>query len=185
MIHELPDVVYNLLDRRYQIIEHMSFLEFDHDFEILRSRLTACKKKKFNVNDRIIIEHFDTDYYFDQCTTGVNLRNFFVLLEELDIPRYIFIFYTNHFGLQKETDSLCQYCEKQDRPTIIESFLSKLSHDPSKLQDIDCDFHLINHHALCMMHLTRSHRNAMYHALKHIPPDTLVLNTTKNLNANQ
>jgi hypothetical protein len=188
MKYEIPDKVYNLLEQHYQIIDHLSFLEFDHDFNLLKKRLAKIQNKELSPNDRIIIEHQDTDYYLEQCTVGINLRNFFLVLEELDIPRYIFIFYTNHFGISKEIDSLCQFCHPKDRPTVIESFLTKLHYDREKIKNIESNFDQITHHALCMMNAKRSHRNAMYHALKDIPADTLALNVTipqNHINADQ
>lgn len=188
MMTEIPDKVYSVLNYRFKILDHLSFLEFDHDFDKLKSRLESCRRDQFHHTDRIIIEHMDTDYYFDQCAVGINLRNFFVVVEELDIPRYVFIFYTNHFGLQKEIESFCQHCDASDRPLVIESFLSKWHSNLDLMKKIDGDISSITHHALCMMNLTRSHRNAVFHSLKSISTDVLALNVTmtnRNKHANR
>jgi hypothetical protein len=172
---ELPVEVFDLLDRKYHILAHWNFLEFDQNFDILRENLSLIKKDQFDSKDRIIIEHQDTDFYIKECTIGMNLRNFFCVVSELDIPFYLFIFYTNHFGIQKEFDIICKHRHPLDRPTVIESFLSTLHHDKNKIAEIECNFDSIQVNMLCMMNLKRSHRNAVYNELKDIDDEKLAL----------
>lgn len=77
MNHEIPSPVLDVLRRKFNVLEHMNFLEFDHDFDRFKQRLNDCRKPQFDARDRIIVEHLDTDYYFDHCLVGVNFRNFF------------------------------------------------------------------------------------------------------------
>jgi hypothetical protein len=177
---ELPTKIFDLLHQRYNVLDHISFLEFDFEFDILRSRLSKCTKDSFDNKDRIIVEHMDTDYYFDECCVGVNLRNFFGIVRELDISPSVFIFYTNHFGISKEIDQLCT--NKNDRPTVIESFLSKLHYSQEHTHPIALNADQIQYHALCMMVLKRSHRNAMYNAIKDIDQSKLMLSITGDIN---
>lgn len=172
---EMPVEVLKVLQDRYNILAHLNFLQFDFDFTILRDQLTTIKKQEFDPTDRIIIEHQDTDFYIKECSVGINLRNFFCVVFEIDLPLYLFVFYTNHFGLTKELDMLCQTQHVKDRPTVIESFLSTRHHDPTKIMPVDFNVDAVEFNMLCMMHLTRSHRNAVYNALQDTDSQKLAL----------
>jgi hypothetical protein len=172
---EIPPTVLDVIRQKYNICDHLSFLDFDFNFDVLKSRLSQLSKSPFNDNDRIVIEHMDTDYYFSECSVGVNLRNFFGVVRELDISYSRFIFYTNHFGLIREIDQLCSHSDSQDRPLIIESFLSELHYKSDCINPVECNFDRVQFHATCMMVLKRSHRNAMYNAIKDIDQSKLML----------
>ena len=175
MTLEIPLEVLDVIRQKYNVQCHLSFLNFDFDFDILKSRLSQYKKSQSSDNDRIIIEHLDTDYYFPECSVVVNLRNFFGVVQELDISYSKFIFYTNHFGLSREIDQLCSNSDPQDRPLVIESFLSILHHKSESINPIECNFYSIQFHAICMMVLKRSHRNAMFNAIRDIDQSKLML----------
>jgi hypothetical protein len=172
---EIPPEVLNAIRQKYNVRCHLSFLDFDFNFDILKTRLNQYKESQSSDNDRIIVEHMDTDYYFSECSVGVNLRNFFGVVQELDISYSRFIFYTNHFGLSREIDLLCRHSDPQDRPLVIESFLSTVHHKSESINLIECNFDCIQFHAVCMMVLKRSHRNAMYNAIKDIDQSKLML----------
>jgi hypothetical protein len=120
----------------------------------------------------IVIVHTDTDFYFEYCNVGINLLNFFTVTEMIDIPKWVFLFYTNHFGLQKEIDLICK--NKKDQPMVIESFIDNLHYNPDNYENIDLNLNLIEHNSLCMMHIIRSHRNAMFHIIKDIPDEKMI-----------
>jgi hypothetical protein len=169
---ELPNKVYKLLSKKYNIIDVISFLEFDSDFNLLTSRLTALRKKVFDINDRIVIEHLDTDFYFEHCDVGINLLNFFNVAKDVDIPNFVFLFYTNHFGIEKEINSICK--NVHDRPSIIESFVSNEQYNKNGYKNIELSVDSISHQCLCMMSASRSHRNAMFNSIKDISGDNLI-----------
>jgi len=175
MTLEIPLEVLDVIRQKYNVQCHLSFLNFDFDFDILKSRLSQYKKSQSSDNDRIIIEHMDTDYYFPECSVGVNLRNFFGVVKSLDISYSKFIFYTNHFGLSCEINQLCSHSDPQDRPLVLESFLSELHYKFEYITPIECHVDRVQFHATCMMVLKRSHRNAMYNAIKDIDQSKLML----------
>jgi len=177
---EISTKVSDLLNKKYHIISHWNFLEFDQDFSILRERARGIKKDHYDLKDRIIVEHMDTDYYvkINDFQIGINLRNFFGVMAELDIPHHLFIFYTNHFGIKKEIDLLCENRHPNDRPTIIETFLSRLHYKQESVQNIDFNVDSVKFNMLCMMHLTRSHRNAAYRELDKIDRSKILLSGT-------
>lgn len=180
----MTDKVKNTLEKKFEIIDHFSFLDFDYRFDWLVERLNQNKKDYYKQNEKIIIEHLDTDYYFEYCDVGINLRNFFELLSNLDVSPSLFIFYTNHFGLKKEIDKLCYGFYEYDRPLIIESFIGNLHYNPDGIEDVICDFNKIKYNALCMMNEKRSYRSALYNALKNIDSSKLIIQITKNYHAN-
>ena len=176
--HEIPTKVLDLLKSKFNIVEHVSFVEFDHDFDILTSRFLALKKDVYSESDRIIVEHFDTDFYYPESTVGVNLRNFFTVANMIDIPLYLFVFYTNHFGIQREIDIICQHAHPKDRPLVLESFISKLHYPEHHYIDTPLAVDAITCPALCMISGQRSQRHALFNAIKHIDRNQIAINYT-------
>lgn len=174
-------VTYNflkLLQEKFKILDSIEFKEFDHDFNVLKVFLEKNYKAEYLPEERILIEHMDTDYYFDECETGINFRNFFQVAIEFNISPSVFIIYTNHFGLQKEIELLCKSFDTEDRPLLIESFIGN-NHWSNEIDNISCNFNCIEYNALCMMNEKRSHRSAFYHSLKPISNSKIALKITK------
>ena len=77
----LTNKYYNKLASVYNILDTIEFKEFDSDFDVLKDRLNQLKQEHYNVNDRVIIEHFDTDYYdYKILHFGLNLYNILTLI---------------------------------------------------------------------------------------------------------
>lgn len=170
----IPVEISELLNSRFNIIDSLEFKQFDMDWKNLRTILTNTKKSEFSANDRYIIVHQDTDIYIHEMQVGVNLRNFFQIAAEIDIPFYTFIFWTNHFGLQQELDILCRNRHPKDRPMLIESFAAT-AHIGDYYTEFAVDQDQIEYHALSMIGAGRSHRYALYNEIKNIGPDKLAL----------
>ena len=170
----IPAEIIDLLTKKYNIIGNIAFQQFDHDWDHLRSFFQHTKKTKFDRLDRYMITHQDTDIYLPEMSVGLNLRNFFEIVNELDIPLFTILIWTNHFGLQKELDILHRARHPKDRPTVIESFCTR-SHVADSYVDQNLAIDEIQYHALSMMRANRSHRFAVYHALKHLDPEKLVM----------
>ena len=165
---------YNVLENKYKIIGIIEFKQFDYDWNYLREFFLKTKKQTFDTDERYIIVHQDTDIYLPNISFGINFRNFLQIVEEVDIPFYTLLIWTNHFGIQKEIDILCKNHHPKDRPDLIESFYTT-THAKDEYKDIDLDLDAITHHAICMMGQARSHRHAVYHALKHIDKNKLAM----------
>jgi hypothetical protein len=170
----LPDEFFDVLADRFNIVDVIEFKKFDQDWNILREFFLATKKTIYDVNDRYIVIHQDTDIYISEMQVGVNLRNFFLIAQELNIPFYTLIIWTNHFGLQREIDLLCRDRHPADRPMVLESFCTT-THVGKHYADIDLNINHIKYHAISMMGAGRSHRYALYNALKDIPANRLIL----------
>lgn len=171
-----PPAVIELLAKKYNIIDHIAFCEFDYDFDKLRVKLAQKRKEHYDQFDRILVQHGDTDFYFEHCSVGINLLNFFTIVDSVDIPRFVFLFYTNHHGLGQEIKQICK--DPNDQPTVIESVINNFSYSPDGYENQAPAVAEISHHALCMLNLSRSHRVAMYHVIKSLPDDTVLKSFT-------
>jgi len=177
-IFKIPVAVEQLLSKKYNLIDALAFTDFYNDYDQLKEKLLTLKQEKYDINDRILISHTDTDFYFKQCNVGLHLLNFFTIIDQIDIPRYVLLFYTNHFGLGTEIKKLCK--EEKDQPGVIESFVYDLHYNPEGYKDVDISLDKISHQALCMMNMIRSHRYALYHQIKDISDDNLIASYTGN-----
>ena len=173
---EMPEKFYSLLSSKFNILDKINFVDFDKDFNVLYQRLEKCKKPSFDSNDRIIIEHQDTDFYFEYCSVGINLYNFFQVVQSLDIPCYVFLFFTNHVGLAKELDLLCK--NPNNKPAIIESFISKVHYRNDVYENFEINVDSISHQALLLARTIRSHRNAIVNSLRDIDDQHIMRSIT-------
>jgi hypothetical protein len=158
---------YNKLANAYNILDTIEFKEFDRNFDVLKARLSQIKRKHYDVNDRMVIEHFDIDYYDDKILCfGLNLYNVITLITELDIPYFVFVFVTNHFGLQQEVDKILKDHPIEDRPKIIETFIIRHHYNSNLVEDLPVNTQEIKYAGLSMMGKPRSHRFSLYNYLK-------------------
>ena len=166
MSKHLTKKYYDKLSSVYNILDTIEFKEFDRNFDVLKDRLIQIKREQYNVNDKIIIEHFDTDYYDDKILCfGLNLYNVITLITELDIPCFVFVFVTNYFGLQQEIDLILKDHPIEDRPKIIETFITTTHYNSDLVEDLPVNTQEIKYAGLSMMGATRSHRHSLYNYL--------------------
>lgn len=158
---ELSEKYRQVIYSKYNIIAHVNFLDFDRDFSILEALLRDVKKDYFEPNDRILVEHFDTDFYLNNFSHGFNLYNLIAAFKNIDIPLFTLLLVTNHFGIKEELGRLLG---DDPCPTVIETFISKL-HYTEAYQDTDIDADKVIMPAISLMGQHRSHRNALYHFL--------------------
>jgi hypothetical protein len=78
----------------------------------------------------------------------------------------VFIFVTNHFGIQKDINSILKDHPIDDRPIVIETFLQKYGYNSDRVQDFQISAKDIKFPALSMMGSTRSHRYALFNWMK-------------------
>ena len=170
----IPKKLWSKLDSHYNIVGYANYTGFQHNIYYLKQMFAETKKEVYGINDRYIIEHRDNDVYIDSMRVGMFTHNFFDILYEFDIPAYTVLLYTNHFGIQREIDFLCARSHPNDRPTVVESFVTtEVMTD--HYADIPLEPEAIKHHAICMLGKQRSHRFGLYHKLSQVPSDKLVL----------
>jgi hypothetical protein len=163
-----------LFEKHFDIISIIETKQFDcGKLGFLIDILSQTKKDCYGPKDRYIIVHFDTDFYWHGH--GINLNNLFTVWDELDIPFYTMIYYTNHFGIQNEIAGLCKNRDITDRPMVIETVINPINYSSSGYTDLDANIDCVTRHALCMMAGNkRSHRFALYNHLKHHIPNHIV-----------
>lgn len=155
----------SVLHKKYNVLDIFSLLQFDQDFASLKRRLQLIKKNQFAATDRIIINHFDTDYYIHN-QYGINLINLFTVWKDLDLPLYVMLIYTNNIGIGQEIKLLCQHHCPMDQPTLFETIIDPLHYSADTyIQEPDINIEQIENHGLCLMGAPRSHRYALYNHL--------------------
>jgi hypothetical protein len=170
----MPTAMLNVLKSKFNIIGQAEFKQFDADWDFLENFFQTTHKETFDINDRYIFNHQDTDIYIPECRVGINFRNFFEVARKNDIPFYTILIWTNHIGIQQEIDIICANRHCTDRPTVIESFCTT-SHVSDSYSNVQINIEQIQYHALSMMGANRSHRYALYNSLKHIDSSKLAI----------
>lgn len=148
------------LKNQFDILDIIEFTEFDTNFDILRQRLINIKKQEYQINERIVFLHFDTDFYHKRLKYGLNLYNLLEVIRNLDIPVFTIILVTNHFGIKKEIDEILE--DQNNSITVIETFITKSHYSSSTVADFDISVDKIKFSALSMLGAPRSHRFALY-----------------------
>ncbi len=151
----------------YNILYHTNTLNFDENFDILEQNQHLVKKDFFSPKEKILIEFFDTDYFDpDILNHGLILYNIFTIAKIVDIPLHVFIFVTNHFGIQKDINSILKDHHINDRPIVIETFLRQQVYNSNVVQDFQISAKDIKFPAVSMMGANRSHRHALFNWMK-------------------
>jgi hypothetical protein len=166
MTVELHSLALEHLESKFNILLKLNDRQFDLDWNSLIKKLNQIKLDQFLPNDRILICHMDTDYYDPLLPVGTVVNNLIRCFQSVDIPLYLLLFVTNHYGISKEFDLLLANHHPNDRPTIVETLLSdKLLQSPNKANML-LEVEKIEKAGLCMVGMTRSHRIALFNFLK-------------------
>ena len=156
------------IKEKYHVLDIFQLTGYDYQFDLLEQRLRDNKKDQFDQLDRIIVVHFDTDYYIHN-QFGINLINLFSVWRQMDIPLHVMLLYTNNIGIGKEIDIICQESHVNDRPTLIETFINPKNYSSDTYaNEPELHSEQIEYHGLSMMGAPRSHRYALYNHLKHL-----------------
>lgn len=158
---ELDQYAFEIINKHYNVLFSIDCRNFDLDFQELSKNLHKIKKKVFSPIDRIVLVHMDTDYYDEQLLQGLLIINLIRAFKKEDIPLYTLLFVTNHFGIDKEFDALLKDHDINDRPTIIETLLSRTLLSDEFSTSNDFNFNNIEKSGMCMMGIQRSHRVAI------------------------
>ena len=162
---ELKKSVYNLLAKKYNIVYACDLRNLScskEQFIIFQETIKGLHRPYFEINDRILISHMDTDYYDELLPCGMFITNLIRTFIKYNIPLFTLIIITNHHGINKEIDILLK--NNSDRPFIIETLLTDIlfgDYD-EKLYNLPSNIEKITQPGLCMMGRQRSHRVAMF-----------------------
>lgn len=148
------------------VLKVVNLLDYDHDFDLLVEQLTAIKKDHYDVNDKIIILHNDTEYFYYGNKLGFTMHNLLTCWRDLDIPYHVMVVYTNHSDLDQAIEPFIVH--ECDRPLIIptlvnnHSWLGVLAVPPFTVSK------KILHSAFCLLGVARQHRIKFFqYLLKH------------------
>jgi hypothetical protein len=152
----LKKEVIDIVKSRYEILEIIDLLEYDHQIEQLDCMLSQYADCAFKENQRIIILHNDTDYYVSLQASGFTLYNLFLLFKKHSIPIEFLIMFTNHHSIYYEVEELSlQLCNS----TPLKVIYTEMWGDYPDSKDIltnDCS--QINKLFCCLNGVNRSHR---------------------------
>jgi hypothetical protein len=168
------------IKEKYNVVDMFDLHGYELRLDLLEQKLKSIKKTTFDVQDRIIVVHFDTDYYLHN-EFGLTLANLFTLWQRVDLPLYTLLLYTNHIGVGKEVDIICQDRHPKDRPTLIETFINPANYsDLTYSTEPELNVDTIEYHGLSMMGAPRSHRFALYNHLNYLA-DKLIFTVRAHL----
>jgi len=155
------DVLYN----RFDIVLADKFTKFDRDFNVLIDKLQKIEQPILP-NQRILIEHFDTDYYNPAILkNGLNIYNLIECFRTVDISMGVVVLVTNNFGITEEISAMTNH-ETESMPTVIETFITNLTINANGYENYNIDADRVEKNAICMMGgVPRSHRIAMYNSI--------------------
>jgi len=164
---ELHKSALTYLDSKFNLLLRLDARDFDHDWTLLLEKLKQIKVDKFSNNDRILICHMDTDYYDPLMPVGTITNNLIRCFQLLDIPTYLLLFVTNHYGISQEFELLLGDCHPEDRPTVVETLLSRTLLSESNYENnTQLNVDHIEKAGLCMVGAQRSHRVAILNFFK-------------------
>jgi hypothetical protein len=155
-----------LIDKKFNVLFSIDCREFDCDYQILVNLIQQIKRDKFEPADRIVLVHMDTDYYDLLLPCGLLIINVIRIFKEHQLPLYLLLFVTNHYGIEKEFNLLLENHDLNDRPTVIKTLLSTALLCNQFDQPIVDNFDNIEKAGLCMIGAKRSHRVAICNYLK-------------------
>jgi|688.fasta_scaffold154741_2 hypothetical protein len=150
-----------------KILDEIELVEYDARFDDLYYRLLALKKETFEFNERIVIWHTDTEYFYYNHPTGFITHNLFSTIRKLDIPLFVFIILTNQSQYQI---SIAPFIiDEEDYPEIHNLIVNSGSISFGNIRellklDIVKD---IKFHAVCLLGTPRNHRIKLFQFLKY------------------
>jgi len=156
---ELPLEYRTFINSKYNVVGQIYLPDYDRDFTKIDQLLSSIKIDQFLPNDRIVIEHFETDYYLPEFPYGFTLYNLFTAFKKLDIPLFTMLLVTNSFGIEKEVNQLVT--DLNDCPTIVSTFLST-RHYIDSYTNISIEAEEITIPGISMLGYARTHRNALF-----------------------
>jgi hypothetical protein len=143
------------------VIAKIDLLEVGLDpvkvFQILQS----VRKDHYAANEKIVIYHYDLDYYHDS-PYGVVMYNFLQAVRSLDISPSVFVVLTSHYGLSKEIEHYWRkHCPwhnyDQDHMTVFESSYQQMQASQNP-HNTNLDIDSISYSFMCLCGQRRAHR---------------------------
>lgn len=145
-------VVQSLVDKfGYTFIDSINIIEYDYNWAELYQRFSKIKKPVWLANEKILVQHSDTEFFFNG--TGLSIYNFNQIIKALDIDPAVFVILTNHKNSTAEWQKYCNH--KNNQFHVVESPLTTLLADSKPLKSLGTE---CQKHFGTMLGLMRGHR---------------------------
>jgi hypothetical protein len=142
------------LQEKYNIVAEIDLLKLDSNPQLLYHALKLAYREYYKPNDRILIYHYDTDFYYAKGSPGFIISNLMTCLKSLDISVNFCLLLTNHYGISDEINRLS--FDDLDMP-IFENHYQLLQTTPTPIP-IDINIDKIKKTYICLNGVKRSHR---------------------------
>ena len=142
------------LKTKYNIIAEIDLCKLGNDPGRMYNVLSLAYKDHYDPNDRILIYHYDTDFYHVGGGTGFIVSNLMACLNHLDISVCFCLLLTNHYGISNEINHLST---NEVGMQIFENNYSLVQTDPTP-KPIDINVDKIVKPYICLNGAKRSHR---------------------------
>ena len=159
--------IYQELHNRYEILDWLDILKDSLDINprSLYYRLLPYRDAHFDHNQRLIIYHRDTDYYYSQNSPGFFIQNLYVIMQFLNIPSEYVIMLCAYPDMSEESNKLAQKCNIPPIKTIYCPY--QWCPGPEMVEDIDINLCKIFSPFICLNSVPRVHRSYTLCVLKH------------------
>lgn len=149
-------VISSYLETKYDIVGELDLMEYGCSITAMYSKLKSFYKNSYKHNERILIYHYDTDFYVDK--TGTTLHNLLLCLSDLDIPLEFCIFLTNHYGIASEIENSPVLNESTSKNLSIFENNYTLLQSAQQATETDIDIGSIKYPYICLQGSRRYHR---------------------------
>lgn len=146
--------VSNYIFSKYNILAEIDLVEMDSSPDKIYNALKLIQKDTYHPKDRILIYHYDTDFYYTNSSPGFTIYNLLSCIKSLDISACFCIMLTNHYGISSEINQLCNDNAKMH---VFESNYQYLQTTPTP-KPIDININNIVKPYICLNGAQRSHR---------------------------
>lgn len=156
---------HKIIKEKFNVVAEIDARDFDRDYSILESLLLKHKRESYTIYDKFLISAMDINYYDDLLPCSILVINMIRIFERLNIPFFTLLFITTHNGMEKEFDIVLKDHPKDDRPVVLYTMISNLNTPPTYdwIEYIETDN--IERAGMCLMHMAKSHRVALYNYL--------------------
>lgn len=146
----------------HKILDVIYLVDWDHDMGALHAKLKSLKKDRFAPDERIVILHLDTEYFYHDCVTGFTTHNLFSLIRSLEFPLHAFTIITSYPDYYRSIEPFVT--SPHDRPEILNPLMHFFTLSVlTQLGVLDTEIRKqIRFPALALMGTERSHRVKLF-----------------------
>jgi hypothetical protein len=144
-----------------EILDIIDLADYDRDFDGLYRRLKGLWRDRFEPHQKIVIHHYELEFFYHGHITGITTHNFMTVVTRLNISLSVFVIFTTY---ARYHDSLAPWItDPADQPDVRVTlahpvYADQLPRDASGACGANRD---IKYHALCIMGRRRPHKELL------------------------